>query len=54
MSFNFAGQPIGSALSGPLLEHSIAVPFVLGAALNVVAAAATFMLIPKRPPTEVL
>ncbi|MEA2633521.1 MAG: hypothetical protein QOJ33_2492 [Chloroflexota bacterium] len=54
MSLNFAGQPIGSALSGPLLEHSIVVPFVLGAALNVVAAAATYVLIPKRPPTEVL
>jgi MFS family permease len=52
MSLNFAGQPIGSALSGPLLEHSIVVPFVLGAALNVVAAAATFVLIPKRAPAE--
>jgi MFS family permease len=48
MSLNFAGQPIGSALSGPLLEHSIVVPFVLGAAINVVAAAATFVLIPGR------
>lgn len=52
MSLNFAGQPIGSALSGPLLEHSIVVPFVLGAALNVVAAAATYLLIPKRAPAE--
>ncbi|TMD46795.1 MAG: MFS transporter [Chloroflexi bacterium] len=52
MSLNFAGQPIGSALSGPLLEHSIVVPFVLGAALNVVAAAAALMLIPKRQPAE--
>ena len=50
MSLNFAGQPIGSALSGPLLEHSIVVPFVLGAALNVVAAAAALVLIPKRAP----
>lgn len=52
MSLNFAGQPIGSALSGPLLEHSIVVPFVLGAALNVVAAAATYLLIPKRAPAD--
>ncbi|HEV2012508.1 MAG TPA: MFS transporter [Candidatus Dormibacteraeota bacterium] len=48
MSFNFAGQPIGSALSGPLLERSIALPFLLGAAINVVAAIATMVLIPKH------
>ena len=29
MSLNIAGQPVGSALFGPLLEHSIALPFLL-------------------------
>ncbi len=52
MSLNFAGAPIGSALSGPLLEHSIAVPLLLGAAINVVAVVAALVLIPARPPAE--
>jgi len=47
MSFNFAGQPIGSALSGPLLEHSIALPLLLGAAVTAVAAVVALVLIPK-------
>jgi MFS family permease len=47
MSFNFAGQPIGSALSGPLLEHSIALPLLLGAAISGVAAVVALVLIPK-------
>jgi len=48
MSMNYAGQPIGSALSGPLLEQSIALPFLLGAAINVVAAVSAIVLIPRR------
>jgi MFS family permease len=55
MSLNFAGAPIGSALSGPLLEHSIALPLLLGAAINAVAVVAAVMLIPKQhrsPGTE--
>ena len=52
MSPNFAGAPIGSALSGPLLEHSIAVPLLLGAAINVVAVVAALVLIPGQPRAE--
>jgi predicted MFS family arabinose efflux permease len=52
MSLNFAGAPIGSALSGPLLEHSIALPLLLGAGMSVVAVVAAFALIPGRQPTE--
>jgi MFS family permease len=48
MSLNFAGAPIGSALSGPLLEHSIAVPLLLGAAISAVAVVAALVLIPTR------
>jgi predicted MFS family arabinose efflux permease len=53
MSFNFAGVPIGSALSGPLLEHSLAVPLLLGAAISVVSVVAALVLIPARAPVEV-
>jgi MFS family permease len=52
MSFNFAGAPIGSALSGPLLEHSIALPFLLGAAISVVAVVAALFVIPAQQPAE--
>ena len=50
MSLNFAGQPIGSALSGPLLEGSIALPLLLGAAVSALAAVAALILIPKDHP----
>jgi MFS family permease len=53
MSFNFAGVPIGSALSGPLLEQSIALPLLLGAAISVVSVVAALVLIPARAPAEV-
>jgi hypothetical protein len=52
MSLNFAGIPIGSALSGPLLEHSVALPLLLGAAISAVAVVAAFGLIPARAPAE--
>jgi hypothetical protein len=35
-----------------LLEHSIAVPLLLGAAMTVVAVVAAFVLIPGREPAE--
>jgi MFS family permease len=48
MSLNFAGAPIGAALSGPLLERSIAIPLLLGAAISAVAVIAVILLIPKN------
>jgi MFS family permease len=54
MSLNFSGQPVGSALSGPLLERSIALPFLLGAAINLVAAVAAVVMIPKRHPASAI
>lgn len=48
MSLNFAGVPIGSALSGPLLEHSIVLPLLLGAAITAVAVVAAIVLIPEK------
>jgi len=52
MSLNFAGAPIGAALSGPLLEHSISLPLLLGAAVTGVAVVAAFVLIPGQQPAE--
>jgi MFS family permease len=52
MSLNYAGIPIGSAISGPLLEQSIALPLLLGAAISVVAVVAALVLIPARAPAE--
>ena len=49
LSLNFAGQPIGSAISGPLLEGSIALPLLLGAAMTAAAAAAALRFIPRLP-----
>jgi MFS family permease len=52
MAMNFAGVPIGSAISGPLLEQSIATPLLLGAAISVIAVVAAFVLIPARALVE--
>jgi len=52
MSLNFAGAPIGAALSGPLLEHSIALPLLLGAAITLVAVVAALVLVPAQQPAE--
>jgi MFS family permease len=53
MSFNFAGVPIGSAISGPLLEHSLVLPLLLGAGISVVSVVTALLLIPARAPVEV-
>ncbi len=52
MSLNFAGVPIGSAISGPLLERSLVLPLLLGAAISVVGVVAALVLIPKKGPFE--
>jgi len=52
MSLNFVGVPIGSAISGPLLEHSLALPLLLGAAISSVSVVAALVLIPKQGPFE--
>jgi MFS family permease len=48
LSLNFAGQPIGSALSGPVIEQSLPLALLLAAGINAVAVVATLILIPKR------
>jgi MFS family permease len=48
MSLNFAGSPIGSALSGPIVARSVTLTFILAAAVSVVAALAATVLLPER------
>jgi predicted MFS family arabinose efflux permease len=48
MSLNMVGQPIGTGLTGPLFERSIALPMLLGAAVTLAAVAATLIAIPDR------
>jgi MFS family permease len=48
MSLNYAGAPVGSAISGPLLARSITLTLLLGAAINVAAAVTTVTMIPRH------
>ena len=48
MGLNFAGQPIGSALSGPLIQVGLTLTFVISAALIVFAAALLPWVIPAQ------
>ena len=54
MSLNTVGQPVGSGLSGPLFERSIALPLLLGAAVTLAAVAAMLLTIPARGEVGVL
>jgi DHA3 family macrolide efflux protein-like MFS transporter len=53
MSLNMVGQPIGSGVTGPMFERSIALPLLLGAAVTLAAAAATLLTIPARGEVDV-
>jgi hypothetical protein len=48
MSLNYAGSPIGSALSGPIVARSVTLTFILAAAMSIVAAVTALVLIPER------
>jgi MFS family permease len=48
MSLNMVGQPVASALSGPLFERSIALPLLIGAAVTLVGVAVTMLMIPRQ------
>jgi len=47
MSLNFAGSPIGSALSGPIVARSVTLTFILAAGVSIVAALVALVLIPE-------
>lgn len=48
MSFNMSGLPLGSAIGGVIVMHSPALAFATAALASVLAAAATYALVPAR------
>jgi predicted MFS family arabinose efflux permease len=49
MSLNNSGLPLGSALGGVLVTHSMAAAFAVAALAAVLSAAAGYSLIPRGP-----
>jgi hypothetical protein len=52
MGLNWAGQPIGSALSGPLIHVGLTVAFLVAAALMLLAAGLVPWVIPAEEATR--
>lgn len=50
MGLNWAGQPLGSALSGPLIHFGLSLTFLVAAALMVVGTVLVPLVIPAREP----
>jgi predicted MFS family arabinose efflux permease len=48
MSLNYAGSPIGSALAGPILAHSLVLALVVAAAMSALGAVVPFIAIPRK------
>jgi MFS family permease len=48
MSLNFIGMPIGSALAGPVVGHSLPTAFIAAVLVNVVAGAAALLMLRNR------
>ena len=48
MSLNYAGSPVGSALAGPILAHSLALALVVAAAMSALGAVVPFIAIPRK------
>lgn len=51
MSLNFSGNPVGSALTGPLLHFGLSFALVVSAMLTLAAAGVALVAIPRRLPT---
>ena len=49
MSLNFAGSPIGSAITGPLLHFGLNFALLVSATFTFVAAGVALLTIPRRP-----
>ncbi|HEY7778726.1 MAG TPA: MFS transporter [Ktedonobacterales bacterium] len=47
MSLNFAGQPIGSALAGPIVQRSVPLALAVAAILSLLGCVVTYLAIPK-------
>jgi MFS family permease len=52
MHLNYSGIPVGSAIAGPLVASSLALAFGLGAGFCVLAALATYLLVPPEHRTR--
>jgi MFS family permease len=52
MSLNFIGMPIGSAIAGPVVEHSLPVAFAVAVLGNVSAAVAATVMLGRRQYVE--
>lgn len=48
MNLNYAGLPVGSAISGQLVQRSLTLAFLVGVALTLVSACLTLALIPAE------
>lgn len=48
MALNFAGIPVGSALGGPVVAHSISLALLLAAGVSMVGCVMPFLTIPDR------
>ncbi len=48
MSLNFAGAPIGAALGGPIIAHSVTLAIALAAVVTIGSCAVTFGVIPRH------
>jgi hypothetical protein len=48
MSLNFIGMPIGSALAGPVVGHSLPTAFIAAVLVNVVAGVAALLMLRNR------
>ena len=49
MSLNVSGLPLGSAIGGSLVSYSVDAALIFAAVASVIAAIATFLLIPRQP-----
>lgn len=49
MSFNMSGLPLGSAIGGIVVVYSPALAFAIAALASILAAIATYILVPARP-----
>lgn len=49
MSLNVSGLPLGSAIGGSLVSYSVDAALIFAAMASVIAAIATFVLIPRQP-----
>jgi hypothetical protein len=48
MSLNYAGQPIGSALAGPIVQRSVPLALAAAALLSLLGCAVTYWAIPRE------